>query len=406
MDDLCSMGSNPMVGSDYSTAGGFRQTKRAAGENSHGWNGLASMFIAGRQGKWYNSAKPVGIRARVVCRLEAHRMKDNEVLHAISAMMPEERCCWPDDAMRAGGDCVRQGTRVWRVEGPPVVPPHAGGQGPPVVPPHAEGQDAGGSQGAWNGGEWLPSPDPRGQGPPVVPPHAGGQGAGGSQGAWNEEEWFPSPHAGRGREGLSLVRIEDIHPGDHVLAHDGRVHRVVCTFRHLYRGAMVGLKQAYSSRSLWLTADHHVLAVPTPRSLGGHSDWSGIPKPLRGRSRQLRREMTFPERKLWHFLRGNRIGVAFRRQHPIGRYIADFYSRGARLVVEVDGAATHDGEESEAHDAARDAYLESLGLRVVHIPAREVLRNIEGVLFWLQEVCKEQFRTYFKKAKNMVNCSA
>ena len=73
-------------------------------------------------------------------------MKGDEVLHAISAMMPEERCCWLDDAMRAGGDCVRQGTRVWRVEGLPVVPLHAGGP-----------QGAGGSQGAWNGGEWFPS---------------------------------------------------------------------------------------------------------------------------------------------------------------------------------------------------------------------------------------------------------
>lgn len=225
----------------------------------------------------------------------------------------------------------------------------------------------------------------------MVPPHAGGRDSNQLQVAWDEGELFPSPHAGRAREGLSLVPIENIHSDDHVLAHDGSVHRVICTFRHLYRGALIGLMHAYSSKTLWLTADHNVLVVPTPRSLGGHTDWSGIPKPLRGRSRLLRREMTLPERKLWRFLRRNRMQVTFRRQHPIGRYIADFYSRSARLVVEVDGAAAHDGEEAEAHDAARDAYLESLGLRVVHVPAKEVLYNIEGVLVWLQEVCREQF---------------
>jgi very-short-patch-repair endonuclease len=49
--------------------------------------------------------------------------------------------------------------------------------------------------------------------------------------------------------------------------------------------------------------------------------------------------MTPPERKLWKVLRGEQLGVKFRRQHPIGPYIADFYSREAQLVVEVDGVA-------------------------------------------------------------------
>ncbi|QZZ21422.1 DUF559 domain-containing protein [Leptothermofonsia sichuanensis E412] len=112
---------------------------------------------------------------------------------------------------------------------------------------------------------------------------------------------------------------------------------------------------------------------------------------MRGRSRELRQNMTPPERKLWGALRNNQLGVSFRRQHPIGPYIADFYSRDAHLVVEVDGAIAHSSPEAIAHDANRDAYLRSLGLRTMRIPAKEVMTNIEGVAAWIQTTSAEQF---------------
>ncbi|MFN4294698.1 MAG: DUF559 domain-containing protein, partial [Thermoflexales bacterium] len=211
----------------------------------------------------------------------------------------------------------------------------------------------------------------------------------------------PEAHAGRAGEGLSpealagragegLSPIEDIRPGDYVLAHDGKAHRVARTFRRAYRGMMVGLRHACSDTTLWLTADHKVLALLAPRTLGGNADWSGIPKFLRGRSRELRREMTPPERILWQRLRRNRLGIAFRRQHPIGRYIADFYAREARLVVEVDGEAAHAGADAQAHDAQRDAYLRSLGLEVVRIPAKQVLKGLDSVVELIQHACEKQ----------------
>ncbi|MGC8908128.1 MAG: DUF559 domain-containing protein [Desulfomonilaceae bacterium] len=69
---------------------------------------------------------------------------------------------------------------------------------------------------------------------------------------------------------------------------------------------------------LWLTVDHKILAHKRPHSLGGNADWSGIPKSLRGRSKELRKNMTPPEHKSWGVLRGNGAGFTFRRQHPIG----------------------------------------------------------------------------------------
>jgi very-short-patch-repair endonuclease len=87
--------------------------------------------------------------------------------------------------------------------------------------------------------------------------------------------------------------------------------------------------------------------------------------------------MSPPEVLLWtrlRLLRGE--GLTFRRQHPIGPYVADFYCAAARLVVEVDGAHhTEDGQI--ARDGVRTAYLERLGYRLVRCPAGDVMRNAD-----------------------------
>src|SRR3984957_9538215 len=75
------------------------------------------------------------------------------------------------------------------------------------------------------------------------------------------------------------------------------------------------------------------------------------------RARQLRREMTLPEVLLWEQIRGGRLnGLRFRRQHPIGPYILDFYCASARMAVEIDGAG-HDHESQWTHDNRRDRWL-------------------------------------------------
>ena len=95
------------------------------------------------------------------------------------------------------------------------------------------------------------------------------------------------------------------------------------------------------------------------------------------RARELRKEAPIPERVLWGMLRGRRIGgLKFRRQQPIGPYVADFFCQDARLVVELDGQS-HVGEE--AKDAARDQYMRSRGLEILRVPNDELLRNREGV---------------------------
>ncbi len=104
---------------------------------------------------------------------------------------------------------------------------------------------------------------------------------------------------------------------------------------------------------------------------------TGIHPTTRVNARKLRHEMTPQERKLWAKLRelNRMLGLHFRRQAPIGPFIADFADLGRRLVIEVDGGG-HGGER----DAARDEWLASQGFQVLRFWNPEVSGNIEGVM--------------------------
>jgi very-short-patch-repair endonuclease len=100
----------------------------------------------------------------------------------------------------------------------------------------------------------------------------------------------------------------------------------------------------------------------------------------RTRARQLRRAMTRAETLLWRHLKANRLaGLGFRRQSPMGNYIADFVAHACKLVVEVDGES-HDFEERIRHDARRDAWFASRGYRVLRFTNDDVINNLEGVV--------------------------
>lgn len=104
-------------------------------------------------------------------------------------------------------------------------------------------------------------------------------------------------------------------------------------------------------------------------------------------AKQLRKEMTKEERRLWYdFLRG--YPIRFSRQKVLGKYIADFYSAKARLVIELDGSQ-HFEESNLAKDAERTAFLEAYGLRVIRIPNNEVNKNFQGVCEYIDAVVKQ-----------------
>jgi very-short-patch-repair endonuclease len=109
---------------------------------------------------------------------------------------------------------------------------------------------------------------------------------------------------------------------------------------------------------------------------------------IRQRARQLRKELTPAEQLLWTQLRNRRLaGLKFRRQHPIGRFIVDFYCPAHKLVVEIDGPV-HEFQEDQ--DLARADYLQQRGYRVVRFRNEHVLEDLPRVLQSIQEACLDQ----------------
>ena len=106
---------------------------------------------------------------------------------------------------------------------------------------------------------------------------------------------------------------------------------------------------------------------------------------IQNRAKELRREQTPAEQRLWARLRHKQLhGLKFRRQHPIGRFITDFCCLSERLVVELDGDSH---SQQEGYDQERTAWLESRGYRVVRFANRQVERQLDAVLAEIARWC-------------------
>ena len=97
------------------------------------------------------------------------------------------------------------------------------------------------------------------------------------------------------------------------------------------------------------------------------------------KAKALRRRMSPPEVALWNAIRGKRLaGHRFRRQHPLGPFVLDFYCDASGLAVEVDGQG-HGLPAQIRHDIERDAWLAERGVEVLRVPASDVKADIDGV---------------------------
>lgn len=104
-------------------------------------------------------------------------------------------------------------------------------------------------------------------------------------------------------------------------------------------------------------------------------------------AKQLRKKMTKEERHLWYdFLRS--YPVRFSRQKVLGKYIADFYSAKAKLVIELDGSQ-HYEENNIVKDNERTIFLEGYGLTIIRIPNNEVRKNFSGVCKYIDTTVKQ-----------------
>ena len=119
------------------------------------------------------------------------------------------------------------------------------------------------------------------------------------------------------------------------------------------------------------------MSLKTPYKKGGM--FEGANYLLFENAKNLRKNMTVAETVLWMHIKAGIDGLKFRRQHPIGLYIADFYCHRAKLIVEVDGSI-HDLIEVSKEDKIRQQELESWGYKVIKFSNEQVLKEIEIVL--------------------------
>ncbi|MEB3233617.1 MAG: endonuclease domain-containing protein [Leptolyngbyaceae bacterium] len=114
---------------------------------------------------------------------------------------------------------------------------------------------------------------------------------------------------------------------------------------------------------------------------------------LKERARQLRKNMTAGERKLWQHLKGKQMmGYDFDRQRPIDQFIVDFYCKSLMLAIEIDGSS-HDSAEAQERDRIRQSRIESFGVQFLRFQDREVLHQTDQVLTaiqqWIESRCSK-----------------
>ena len=110
-------------------------------------------------------------------------------------------------------------------------------------------------------------------------------------------------------------------------------------------------------------------------------------KSLVPNAKELRKNMTKEEKHLWYdFLKGH--PVRFSRQKILGKYIADFYSAQAKMVIELDGSQ-HFEDKGLEYDLKRDDYLKKYGLKIIRIPNNEINENFDGVCEYLENEIKQ-----------------
>ncbi|MFM2483313.1 endonuclease domain-containing protein [Celerinatantimonas sp. YJH-8] len=97
------------------------------------------------------------------------------------------------------------------------------------------------------------------------------------------------------------------------------------------------------------------------------------------RRQELRGHMPEPEQRLWHRIRGQQLGVKFRRQHGIGNYIVDFYCPKLALVIELDGDS-HYVKNAQHYDQLRDDFMDSLGLKILRFTNQQIMDELDMVL--------------------------
>ncbi|MCB9078008.1 MAG: DUF1156 domain-containing protein [Anaerolineaceae bacterium] len=182
--------------------------------------------------------------------------------------------------------------------------------------------------------------------------------------AWREQP-PPQPSPGGGGSQNSSPQREEVGRDQDSSPQRGEAGRGA-----LSRTGTAQVSTTQSTQPLW---------TPTP-----------VPPHLLEAARRLRREMTDAEQLLWQCLRRKQLGgYRFRKQHPLERFVLDFYCPAARLAIELDGGQ-HNTPDGLARDEERTAILQQHGIEVIRFWNNEVLTDLEGVLQRIYEILQER----------------
>lgn len=222
----------------------------------------------------------------------------------------------------------------------------------------------------------------------------------------NSGKKVPTACGGSGGQVLHLKMIKELQPGDRIFDLNNNALQIKQSKSDHYNGKMIVLTLKKSYQTHYLLPENLVLCLRKTSQSYPTGHWDDIPAHHFQRARQLRQQSTPPEKRLWQYLRNKQLGLKFRSQHPINRYIVDFYARKAGLVVEVDGETVHSYPEQIKYDQERDKFIEGLGLNVLRFSASDVIYNIEGVIseieYQLREAVPDNFTNgQWRYAKNI-----
>lgn len=131
--------------------------------------------------------------------------------------------------------------------------------------------------------------------------------------------------------------------------------------------------------------DHPENILPSRSREGPGEGLARQPRPATLRARDLRNHPTEAERHLWRAISARKLaGFRFNRQVRIGVYFCDFVCRGERLIIELDGGQ-HNSQGGKAYDERRTAFLRAQGYQVIRFWNHDVLGNLPGVLFRIEQ---------------------
>ncbi len=147
---------------------------------------------------------------------------------------------------------------------------------------------------------------------------------------------------------VAFTPIEQLHAGNMALTHRNRFEPVLEVITREYMGDMMEVELIGSHNSLYITPNHPVAVVAPNLPVN-------VTKTETARS--LRQNQTVAENQLWEILRDKHIMVKFRRQHPLGSFILDFYAPKVRLAIEVD-SSIHNRKDQREYDQFRQKLIE------------------------------------------------